>query len=100
MLLRVDEHWPTATSGFDLALTEILEGARHYFLTEVGTEADADILRELPHRPAEDSEVKAAEHVSSTAVQTMGRKMDIVDIKELLYRNYEHPRWDNVAGPA
>ena len=23
--------------------------------------------------------------------------MDTTDIKELLYRNYEHPRWDNVA---
>ena len=27
----------------------------------------------------------------------MGRTMDTTGIKELLYRNYEHPRWDNVA---
>ncbi len=27
----------------------------------------------------------------------MGRELDASDIKELLYRNYEHPRWDEVA---
>ena len=27
----------------------------------------------------------------------MGRSLDTTDIKDLLYRNYEHPRWDNVA---
>ena len=27
----------------------------------------------------------------------MGRVMDTSDIKDLLYRNYEHPRWDEVA---
>jgi formate hydrogenlyase subunit 6/NADH:ubiquinone oxidoreductase subunit I len=27
----------------------------------------------------------------------MGRVMDTTDIKELLYRNLEHPRWDDVA---
>jgi formate hydrogenlyase subunit 6/NADH:ubiquinone oxidoreductase subunit I len=35
--------------------------------------------------------------VANAAAQ-MGRVMDTSDIKELLYRNYEHPRWDNVAG--
>ena len=27
----------------------------------------------------------------------MGRELDTTDIRELLYRNYEHPRWDEVA---
>ena len=27
----------------------------------------------------------------------MGRELDTDGIKELLYRNYEHPRWDEVA---
>jgi hypothetical protein len=26
--------------------------------------------------------------------------METADIKELLYRNYEHPRWDDVASPC
>ena len=41
---------PKATGGFDLALTEILEGDRHYFVVESGSEAGAEILAELPQR--------------------------------------------------
>ena len=34
--------------------------------------------------------------VAATAAN-MGRELDTRGIKELLYRNYEHPRWDEVA---
>ena len=34
---------PKADSGFDLALTEILEDGRHYFLVEAGSERGAEI---------------------------------------------------------
>jgi len=88
---------PKATSGFDLALTEVLRERHHYFLVEVGTELGSDVLREIPHTTAEESERAAAEDVVVRTAQQMGRNMDTVDIKDLLYRNYEHPRWDNVA---
>jgi sulfhydrogenase subunit beta (sulfur reductase) len=88
---------PRAQSGFDLALTEILEDGRHYFLVEVGTQAGDDVLRELPHRSAEDVEREAADRVCAKTAATMGRTMDTVGIQDLLYRNYEHPRWEKVA---
>ncbi len=89
---------PKATSGFDMALTEVLEEGRHYFVVEAGTEAGAQVLAELPHRPAEEMEREAAEKVVARTAGQMGRSMDTTGIKDLLYRNYEHPRWDNVAG--
>jgi sulfhydrogenase subunit beta (sulfur reductase) len=88
---------PKARAGFDLALTEIIEGARHYFLVEIGTDAGAEVLAQIPHRTAVEQEEKAAERVVERTAGQMGRAMDTTDIKELLYRNYEHPRWDNVA---
>jgi ferredoxin len=88
---------PRTTSGFDLALTEIMEDSRHYFLVEAGTDAGADVLRELPHRVAESFEEQAAERLCTKTAETMGRNMGTAGLKELLYRNYEHPRWDNVA---
>jgi sulfhydrogenase subunit beta (sulfur reductase) len=88
---------PKASSGFDLALTEVVDECLHYFLGEVGTELGADVLKELTHRPAVEAEQQAAQRVHERTAQHMGRKMEIVDIKQLLYRNYEHPRWDNVA---
>jgi sulfhydrogenase subunit beta (sulfur reductase) len=88
---------PRVRSGFDLALTEVLEDGRHYFLVEAGTEAGEDVMGELPHRAAENAEREAADRICAKTAATMGRTMDTVDIKDLLYRNYEHARWDDVA---
>ncbi len=88
---------PKATSGFDLALTEVLEGDGHYFLVEVGTEAGAAMLEGVSSTPATEKERSEADRVVSRAASQMGRKLETEGIKELLYRNYEHPRWDDVA---
>jgi sulfhydrogenase subunit beta (sulfur reductase) len=88
---------PKATGGFDLALTEILDGERHYFVVEVGTPVGAEILAELPHQTAGDAEKAAAEQTVANTASQMGRTLDTTDIKGLLYRNVEHPRWDDVA---
>ena len=88
---------PRATSGYDLALTELLEDGRHYFLAEVGTTRGAEVLSAAPHQPATDTDKQRAEDHLSEAARHMGRKLDTRGIKELLYRNYEHPQWDAVA---
>jgi len=88
---------PKANSGFDLALTEVLEDTKHYFLVEAGTELGGQFLAELPHRAAAEAEKAAGDAVVAKAAAQMGRRMDTADIKDLLYRNYEHPRWDQVA---
>jgi ferredoxin len=64
---------------------------------DVGTELGAEIMAELPHGEAEDREKNAAEQLVAQAAQKMGRHMDTANIKDLLYQNYEHPRWDQVA---
>ena len=49
----VDEHRPGRPSaGFDLALTEVLDDGRHYFVVEVGSERGAEVLADVPHRAA------------------------------------------------
>ena len=88
---------PKATFGFDLALTEVLENNRHYFVVEVGTEFGAEILREVPHEQANAEDAATAERIVAKTAGEMGRTLDTTDIKDLLYQNYEHPRWDNVA---
>lgn len=88
---------PRATSGFDLALTEVLDDSRHYFVVEIGTPRGAEIMKNVPHAKAEASQSAEVERASQRAVSQMGRSMDAGDLKELLYRNYEHPRWDDVA---
>ena len=87
---------PRADSGYDLALTEILDG-EHRFLVEVGSERGAELLKELSPRPAGEPDVAAASAVSASCREQMGRELDTDGIKELLYRNMEHPRWEEVA---
>ncbi|MGB7914985.1 MAG: sulfite reductase subunit A, partial [Rhodomicrobium sp.] len=43
---------PKAETGFDLALTEILSENSHTFLIEAGSEPGAELLAQLPKRPA------------------------------------------------
>ena len=84
---------PKAASGFDLALTEV--GAT--FTVEVGSELGAEVLAELPHRAAEPAELDAAERAIENAAAGQTRAIETDGIKELLYRNRESPRWDDVA---
>src|SRR5208282_5049221 len=66
---------PLAEDGFDLALTEVLDGARHYFVVEVGSAAGAEVLGELPHAPAREQELGAARERQGRAVAQMGREL-------------------------
>jgi CRP-like cAMP-binding protein len=88
---------PRAKSGFDLALTEILEKDHHYFLVEIGNEAGIEVFKDVPIRPAGEAENQAAEQLTEKAIEKMGRTLDTTNLKDLLYNNYEHGRWDDVA---
>jgi sulfhydrogenase subunit beta (sulfur reductase) len=88
---------PRAAAGFDLALTEVLQGDEHFFVVEVGTERGAEIMRGVPQRRADQPEIEAAARLVAVVAGNMGRELDNAGIKELFYGNYEHPRWDEVA---
>jgi sulfhydrogenase subunit beta (sulfur reductase) len=87
---------PKAESGYDLALTEILDG-EHRFLVETGSERGAALLAELPTLAATDADRDAAGRAVAGAAERMGRALDPSDLRGLLARNLEHPRWDDVA---
>ena len=88
---------PKATFGFDLAITEIVNTEPHYLLVEAGTETGAAVLSEVAHREASEEEKAAAEGAVEECSRQMGRTLSTAGIKELLYRNYENPRWEDVA---
>jgi len=88
---------PRATQGFDLALTEILQSEQHWFLVETGSETGMDLVHQLVLPKAQPGEIAAALAVSERTAAHMGRQMEAQGVKELLARNYDHPRWDDVA---
>ncbi len=87
---------PRATSGFDLALTELLDGP-HRFLVEVGSERGAALMARLAAAPAHDHDIRAAAAVVARTAASMGRRLDTTGVQALLAARPEHPRWDDVA---
>jgi ferredoxin len=83
-------------SGYDLALSEILDG-EHRFLARTGSERGAELLRELPQRPAAAEDVADADAAVEGAARRMTRTVESGDLRDLLARNLEHPRWEQVA---
>jgi len=88
---------PTADRGFDIALTEVLEGPEHYFVAQAGSEGGAAVLAELDCAGASEHERAAASAAHARAASQMGRTLDVTDIRDLLQRNHDHARWDEVA---
>ena len=87
---------PRARGGYDIALTEVL-GGEHRFVADSGSERGAVLLAKLRAAEASADDVSAADAAVENAASQMGRSMDTDGIKDLLQRNYENPRWDDVA---
>lgn len=86
---------PEVGPGFDIALTEVFDGDRHEFLMEAGSEAGAEILHQVTKDAAPESlRERAARAVARAASQ---RRMELDGLRDLLYENFEHPRWEHVA---
>jgi len=86
---------PRSEAGFDLALTELVEP--HRFVVEIGSERGRAVLDRVAHAAATAQDVDTADAIVAETARSMGRVMETTRIKELLYANAEHPRWDDVA---
>jgi ferredoxin len=83
----------TRPAFFDLALTELDEA----FVVRVGSADGRDVVDRLGLTTASQEQVDEARRRVAAATTAMGRSLDVTDIRNLLHRNQEHPRWDDVA---
>jgi ferredoxin len=88
---------PGAESGFDLAMTELVDGEVHRFLVRAGTPAGADVLADLPRQPADEATVRYAAGAVADAATRMGRTMRTEGLPQMLAASRESPHWDDVA---
>ena len=88
---------PAAGPGYDLALTEQIDGEGRRYLVDVGTQEGADVLATVPHREAGVDEISCARADVEAASHRMGRQMPATDHRELLIRSRESPQWQEVA---
>ena len=97
---------PRVRRGYDLALTELVAPGRHEFVIEIGSEPGAEVLAELSAAgtgagespvSTQEAALQEAEAAVGRAASQIQRRLDTTGIQELLYANFDHPRWDNVA---
>ena len=88
---------PECRDGFDLVLTEIIDGERHEFVIEAGSDVGEQIVADLPGRDVQAADLESVEALIAATSAAMGREMDTNGLRELLATNPEHPRWDDVA---
>ena len=88
---------PHPDTGFDLALTELVDDGPHRFLVEVGTPRGAEVLADVATTPAPESDVVEADAIAVEAAGRMGRTLDTDGLKDVLYASADSPRWDDVA---
>jgi ferredoxin len=99
---------PRATTGFDLALTEL----GPHFLIQVGSTQGADMAAKLSWQAATAEQVEESDVISAmleaelqsreskpapAAGHPRERYLDTTNIHDLLLGNLDHPRWDEVA---
>jgi sulfhydrogenase subunit beta (sulfur reductase) len=88
---------PKATSGFDLALTEVSDNKADYVVVETGSETGAGLLKAIKAKKSSAGEIEAAQKITDKVTQSMGRQLDTKGLKELLDRNNDNIRWDETA---
>ncbi|WP_405905335.1 4Fe-4S dicluster domain-containing protein [Streptomyces sp. NBC_00828] len=88
---------PGADAGFDLALTEVVDGDGHRFHVRVGSEDGARLLAGVPHRAADTATRDSARDAVADAADHMGRAMPPISLRTLMGESLEAERWDDVA---
>lgn len=92
---------PGVRGGYDLVLTEVIDGAEHFFLIQASTAANEKVLNHLKKRgalsdAAPDAELRARAQVTAAGT-AQRRRLDYYGVKDLLFRNFDSRRWDEVA---
>jgi ferredoxin len=85
---------PAPRAGYDLALTELDGG----FVVRTGSAAGGEVLAALSTEPAPEGLLEEESSRYAACAAGMQRRMETSDLPDLLYRNLDHPRWDEVAG--
>lgn len=88
---------PEVGEGADLILTELADAGGHRFLARAGSGRGGELLEELKTAPATSADLNVAQAGIERAAKGQTRNIDLEGVKELLYQNFEHLRWDQVA---
>jgi formate hydrogenlyase subunit 6/NADH:ubiquinone oxidoreductase subunit I len=88
---------PRITSGFDIALTEVLEPGRHVFVARSGSARGKDFLDQTGAVSAPKALAEAANAAVRQAEEQQTRSIDMKGMRDAIYASFEDPRWSEGA---
>jgi sulfhydrogenase subunit beta (sulfur reductase) len=88
---------PKAASGYDLALTEIVNGPTRCFAVEEGSPLGAELMKGVPHHAATAKDKDAAAKVIENTVAQVTKTLETSELKANLEKHYDHHQWEEVA---
>ena len=89
---------PEAKHGYDISLTEVREGDRHFFLAKPKTAAGLKLLKEIGAVEAGEEDVAAAQKALRGALSKFSKKLVVKELREKAYREFEGGIWSEIAG--
>ena len=90
---------PEPRSHYDVSLTELeaSEGGRSGFIVRPGSAAGEELVDSLALSAARESELARERAAYDACAAGMTRSLPRERVRDLLYANLQHPRWDEVA---
>jgi len=89
---------PRVNDTCDLILTELWGTNGHRFVVETASNLGAEALSELQVAPATEQDLEEARTAVDAAARQQVRSINRATVKEVLFRNFDHAHWDQVAG--
>jgi Fe-S-cluster-containing hydrogenase component 2 len=87
---------PKVKGDFDLALTEICTGNKHYFVLEIGSELGDTVVQGLKLQEAGKKELEVAKEICDKVEKQVKHRFDNSKVKQLLQSNQENPNWEEL----
>ncbi|MGJ5817172.1 4Fe-4S dicluster domain-containing protein [Paludibaculum fermentans] len=88
---------PRARTGFDIALTERLDGEHPEFLAEAGSSLGTRFLEEANAPPAPPEWARQSNEATQRAAEGQTRKVNRQAVREVIENTFDHPRWEQTA---
>ncbi|MCI0505532.1 MAG: 4Fe-4S dicluster domain-containing protein [Gammaproteobacteria bacterium] len=84
---------PRASYGYDIVLSELDDGFLAHGLSDKGLE----LIKQLSTSPPTETQLQQADEEIQHAARRQTRRLPSRNLKQALFNNLEHPRWEEVA---
>lgn len=87
---------PKVQTGYDLALTEVIDGGQHYFIVDVGSMKGTQIIQGMETQAATSEHETIIDKMMEQTKSQMKVHLDTTNLKEIIWRNFDNQQWDAV----